>query len=94
MQPEVQESMTIAGGWTPFSCNISNEDKAIFEKAVDLIGVEYTPVALASQVVEGVNYKFFCNAKGVYPGATNEAVMIEIYAPLNGTPHIVKIQKV
>lgn len=84
----------IAGGWTAYSTEISSEAKHAFETALKgLVGVKYTPLALASQVVEGVNYSFFCNALGVYPGATNEGAMVKIYKPLKGEPHIVSITR-
>ena len=81
----------ILGGWTPYSSNISAEAYSVFEKAVDLRGVNYTPVAVATQPVSGTNYSFFCNAKGVYPNATNEAALITVYQPLKGEPHIMKL---
>lgn len=88
------EKEVIPGGWTAYSSDISGETKQVFEKALKgLKGVDYSPTAVASQVVSGVNYSFFCNAKGVYPGALNEGAMIEIYKPLQGDPHIVSISK-
>ncbi len=87
-------SETMPGGWSEFSCDISPDEMAVFRKALQgLLGVDYTPVAVASQVVEGMNYDFFCNAKVVYPGASNEAAMVSIYAPLKGDPHITKIER-
>lgn len=58
------------------------------------IGVNYTPLAVATQVVSGINYRFFCNAQVVYPEAPNDAVITQIYKPLNGDPHITSITKV
>ena len=84
----------MAGGWTTYSTEISAEAKNAFDKAVDLVGVRYTPVAVATQVVAGVNYNFFCNAKGSYPNAGNEAALITVYQPFNGVPHLTKITRV
>lgn len=53
----------ITGGWSEYSCEIDNEAKNVFEKAVTVLGVSYQPVAVAKQVVAGLNYSFFCNAK-------------------------------
>jgi hypothetical protein len=83
----------IPGGWTVYTTNISNEAKQVFEKAMNLVGVKYEPLAVATQVVAGTNYSFFCNSKGVYPGAINEGAMVEIYQPVNGVPHITSITK-
>lgn len=85
----------VAGGWTPYSTTISAEAKKVFDSAIKgLLGVHYTPLAVATQVVSGINYHFFCIAKGVYPGALNEAVIIQIYQPLKGDAHITSIKKV
>lgn len=82
----------IAGGWSEYTASISAEDMKVFNDALNgLFGVNYIPVAVAKQVVAGVNYSFFCNKKGVYPGASNEGAMVLIFAPTSGTPHITAI---
>lgn len=91
----MSESNMIAGGWTPFSCDISEEDTGIFNAAIgSLLGVQYTPVAMATQVVSGINYCFFCNAKAVYPNAPNQAATVTIYAPPSSTPHVTGIKMI
>lgn len=76
---------TLVGGWSTFSCNISGEAKQAFEEAMEgFVGVEYTPVAVAEQVVAGMNYSFFCNAKVVYPNAPNQAAIVNVFKPLGG----------
>jgi hypothetical protein len=88
------ESTLMPGGWTPYSCNISTETQTVFDTAFKgFVGVKYTPVAVATQVVAGVNYSFFCNAKVVYPNAPDEAAMVLIYAPPNMPPHIISIKR-
>ena len=83
------------GGWTPYRSDISPEAKTKFDTALNgLSGVTYIPVAVATQVVAGINYSFFCNAKVVYPNAPNEAAMILIYAPLDKPPYIISITPV
>lgn len=83
------------GGWTPFSGKISKEAAAVFAAATkNLLGVKYTPVAVATQVVAGCNYAFFCNGTVVYPNAPNEAFIITIFAPLKGGPVIREIKRV
>lgn len=86
---------SVVGGWTTFSCDITEEANKAFKTALQgHVGVNYSPVSFASQVVSGMNYSFFCNAKGVYPGATNQAVIIDIYQPLEGDPHIAEIKQI
>ncbi|TKG95531.1 hypothetical protein EYV94_08810 [Puteibacter caeruleilacunae] len=84
----------ICGGYTTFSTAISNEaTKAWNEAFQGFVGVNYTPVAVATQVVNGTNYRFFCNAKEVYPNSANEAAMVEIYKPLNDKARICQIKR-
>jgi hypothetical protein len=92
MEKNASESNLMPGGWTPYSCVISPEAQKAFDTAFKgFVGVKYIPVAVATQVVAGVNYCFFCNARVVYPKAPNKAAMILIYAPLDGPPTIISI---
>ncbi|MBP1677609.1 MAG: hypothetical protein H6Q20_2168 [Bacteroidetes bacterium] len=85
----------LPGGWTPYVAPIPDDVQKLFDSVIkNLTGVKYTPLAVATQVVAGVNYRFFCNAKGVYPNALNEAAIVQIYKPLDGSAHITSIQKV
>lgn len=85
----------LLGGWTPYSTTISADAKKVFDSVIKgLIGVKYSPLAVATQVVSGTNYRFFANSQVVYPGALNEAVIIQIYQPLQGEAHITSIKKV
>ena len=96
-EKNMSESNVIAGGWTSYSCDISPEAKKVFDTALKgLTGVKYTPVAVATQVVSGVNYCFFCNAKVVYPNAPNKAAMVLVYAPpdKDKAPHLISITPV
>ena len=46
----------ILGGWSEYTAPISAEDMNVFNEAVQgLLGVHYTPVAVAKQVVAGMN---------------------------------------
>lgn len=86
--------VALYGGWSTFSEDITPEAYEVFEKATEfLLGVSYEPVAFATQVVAGTNYRFFSNATVVYPNAPNTAVMIEIYQPLQGDPYITDISE-
>lgn len=88
------ETKLMTGAWTKYNDSIKKEEMTVFNTALNgLMGVSYTPLAVATQVVSGVNYRYFCNAKGVYPNSLNEAVIIEIYQPVNGTPHISSIRR-
>lgn len=72
------------GGWTPYSTTISSDAKKAFDEALkNLAGVHYTPLAVASQLVSGMNYRFLCDAQVVYPDAPHYAALIQIYKPLD-----------
>ncbi len=85
--------MSMPGGWSQYSCEIPRDVLKTFKAAFEgFVGVKYIPLAYASQVVQGANYSFFCNAKGVYPEAFPQAAMVEIFMPLGGgAPTIKKI---
>lgn len=57
-------------------------------------GKSFKPVAVATQVVNGTNYSFFCNTKSIVGSAFNQAAIVNIYQPLNGDPHITEIRSI
>ncbi len=85
----------MTGAYTPFKTEISPEEKDVFKKAMgQILGVNYEPLAVASQVVSGVNYKFFSNATPVYPDAATKPVMVKIYRQTDGTVHLLEIKDI
>lgn len=46
----------------------------------------YTPVSVATQVVSGINYRFFCNGP-------DGDVVVTIYKPLNDAPRVTEMSK-
>ena len=85
----------LPGGWTSYSTPLSADAKKVLDSVIKgLIGVNYSPLAVATQIVSGTNYRFFANSQVVYPGALNEAVIIQVYQPLQGEAHITSIKKV
>lgn len=82
------------GGWSKF-VPVSANDTAVFKEAVTgFVGVVYEPLAVSKQLVAGMNYIFFCNAKGAYPGAEWYPAMVRIYKPLIGKASIGKISEI
>ena len=84
----------LMGGWNvPESNEITEEQKAIFDKAVEkLLGVNYEPVAyLASQVVAGMNHCFLCKATVVAPDAVPAFKLVYIYEDLEGNATVSSI---
>ena len=75
----------IIGGWSKFSCNISDEARKAFGEALhDILGVAYEIVAVADQPVDGMNFTYFCNAQVVGPDEANYAAMVFVYVDLKG----------
>lgn len=84
----------LSGGFTSFR-EISSEEKALFAKALDnFVGVGYTPLAVATQVVNGMNYAFFCNSRIAVPGVESYNSLVIIYKPISGEPILKEIKKV
>jgi hypothetical protein len=78
-------STIVPGGWSAYSAKISEEAISAFAEALKgHVGVNYTPLAVASQVVNGVNYHFLCDAQIVYPNAPHYAAFIQVYKPAGG----------
>lgn len=77
-------STQFPGGWTDWRFALDEAALQLFQVAVPHIGVDYHPLAVATQVVAGVNYCFLAQAKIAYPGAPERAVLIDVYDPLPG----------
>ncbi|PAJ76375.1 hypothetical protein CJF42_00290 [Pseudoalteromonas sp. NBT06-2] len=85
----------LPGGFSQFNCKIDEEAKASFADAFEhIVGVDYQPIAVATQVVAGLNYAFFCNATVVYPGAVSYPAIVHIFRSLDGKSAITNIQRV
>jgi hypothetical protein len=90
-----QTSVPTPGGWTDWSFDLTEEAKKVFKEALHVVGVKYTPLAFATQVVAGENYCFLCQQKAVYPNAPDHVVLVYIYQPLGGhSPYITHITKI
>ncbi|MBC3954360.1 MULTISPECIES: hypothetical protein [Pseudomonas] len=82
------------GGWSPYR-ELTPKDQEIFNEALaGLLGVNYTPNLVSTQVVNGTNYRYQANATVPGPTPYTWQAIVEIYAPINGDPHLVQIIKV
>jgi len=85
----------VLGGWSRFNFSITPEAKNVFDQALKVIaGVKYTPLAFATQVVAGLNYCFLTEGQVVIPENPQFAVLIHIYAPPGGQPHVTHISPI
>lgn len=83
----------LVGGWTAYH-QLTAEDQKVFNEAMKgFVGVKYTPIEVATQVVNGTNYRFKCTAS-MPPSEVVWQAIVEIYSPINGTPHVVSITRI
>ena len=89
-----QIEQTLVGGWEmPEDKTVTPELKEMFETAVEgLLGVTYEPLELvATQLVAGTNYMFYCNGTTVTNPPETKPYFVTIYQPLEGAPEILAI---
>ncbi|OJJ15043.1 hypothetical protein BKI52_39955 [marine bacterium AO1-C] len=87
---------TVVGGWTTFSFEVSAEAAKVFNKATEnWAGVNYTPLAVATQVVNGINYCFLCKGVLVTPEQSQMAALVYIHQPSGGQdPFITEVKQI
>lgn len=78
----------LCGGYT-VQHELSDEDLTLFRKVLG--EVPFTPLSVATQVVAGLNYRFWCRYDDSSENAPSHC-FITIYQPLQGNPVISKIQ--
>jgi hypothetical protein len=84
LSKELLMSDVITGGWSNFGNPVTPEASQVFKTAMTLIGVTYTPVAFATQVVAGTNYCFLCTTTGTDHPSTQGAAKVYVFQPLPG----------
>lgn len=82
------EKAILCGGYTE-QHELSDEDVALFRKVMGESG--FTPLSVATQVVAGLNYRFWCRYDA---GSENSPghCSITVYQPLQGDPVISEIK--
>jgi predicted secreted protein len=90
---EAEAGKNLAGGWSQFAPPESQE-RDLFLASVPKIGVNYTPLLVTRQTVNGVNYVFLANAKAVTPDAREYAVVVRLYADTSGTTAVQEIKRI
>lgn len=72
--------MSASAGGYQVHPEIGNKEKAVFEYAMkDHVGMHFEPVAVATQVVNGINYIFICTGSPVVLHPETELYAIHIY---------------
>ncbi|WP_415325502.1 hypothetical protein [Chryseobacterium sp. MMS23-Vi53] len=83
----------VAGGWTKYH-TLTPKDQEVFNEAMEgFVGVKYTPQEVSTQVVNGTNYRYKCIAS-MPPSEVVWEAIVEIYAPIEGKPHITSIHRI
>ena len=71
-----------AGGWSD-QHDLSPEEVVVFRKAMEgLCGVMYEPLSVATQIVEGVNYRYICKSTTVTNPPRESHAMVYIHQAL------------
>jgi len=87
----VPEPTQLPGGYTADRA-VTDDDLKVFDEAMaGIMGVNYDPTLVATQVVAGLNYRFTATATVVYPNAVPYTVYIYIYKPLQGPAQLTEI---
>lgn len=83
------------GGWSSWNFTLTAEAQKVFKEAfAHFMGVGYTPMAFATQVVAGLNYSFLAKGHVVVPGGTEFPARIHIYVAPGQKPVITQIIRV
>ena len=82
---------SLVGGWSMYH-ELNVNDLTVFNEALNgLLGVNYTPQLVSSQIVTGENYKFKCLAQPSVLAILQYEAIIQIFKPLKGAPFITHI---
>jgi hypothetical protein len=82
------------GGWSDWN-EVTQKEKDVFDPAIrSIVGVKYTPLFFASQVVAGMNYCFLCKGMIINKEQTMIVASVHIYKPLSGEPHVTEIHRI
>ncbi|MCD1118552.1 hypothetical protein [Chryseobacterium turcicum] len=84
---------SLVGGWTAYHA-LTPEDQKVFDEAMrGFVGVKYSPKMVSTQIVNGTNYRFKCDASMPPSDVIWEAI-VEVYCPIEGVPHVVSITRI
>ncbi len=79
------------GGWE-FQPYLTNYDSFIFYNAIGQHeDYFYHPIAVATQVVNGTNYRFMTIAEPKLPGLSPHFAIVDIHKPLDGAAYATAI---
>ncbi|NLO85727.1 MAG: hypothetical protein GX096_09920 [Clostridiales bacterium] len=82
------------GAYTDFHA-LTEEDVQFFADVMnEQVSVIAEPLAVATQVVAGTNYRYFCNATVETPKARSYPAMVTIFKSLAGTSELMGVTEI
>jgi Flavodoxins len=87
---DLKQNAQLAGGYSE-QREPSEEEIELFKKVTGEGDMVLTPLSVATQVVAGLNYRFYCRYEE--QGADSGHCYVIIYKPLQGDPTLTKIEK-
>lgn len=73
---------SISGGYTSLRA-FDADEKNLFDQVICQIpGAQHIPLAVATQVVNGIKYAYLCVSKPFHPEAEDYNTLVIIYKPL------------
>jgi len=94
VEAATDNQLAALGGWSPFEA-VPPEDRLVFRKAMEgFVGVKYEPEKVSKQIVNGVNFRFFCYGHPAVQGEHPFPAIVKIYVAPGGEAHITDIQRV
>lgn len=96
VENEDNKSGQLCGGYTE-GREPSDEEYQLFREVTDTLqGMTLTPLSVQTQVVAGINYKFYCRCSDSNAESNPSHCWLTIYKPLpgQGEPKVTSIEKV
>ncbi len=79
------------GGWTCEAYLTPYDGLMVYNASLKENYYFYTPIAVATQVVNGTNYKFMTIAEPQTEDLNPQFAVVDIYQPINGKPYLTSI---
>lgn len=94
VEPAGNAMVMVPSGWSPFT-EVTEEDGVVFDKAMEgFVGVKYTPERVSKQIVNGMNYRFFCYGDPAILGGYKFPASVIIHVSPKHEVQLVKIERV
>lgn len=91
-----EESEPMVGAFGEERALTTEEEEIFSEATAELVGVEYTPLAVSTQVVAGTNYRFRCSGETANESGDVKEYYVTVYVSLDSgdSPTITDISEI